>query len=59
MDIRAAERRSITAAKAIEILKQKGTQVSLEEAEIILDFMYKMSKLTVDNFIKAKLKRSV
>jgi hypothetical protein len=50
------ENRAVTASKAVELLRRSGTKISLEEAEIILDFMYKMGKLTVENFNKSKVK---
>jgi len=51
------ERKIITAGKAVEILKRYGTKISEEEAEFILDFMYKMSNLTVGNFNKSNVKQ--
>jgi hypothetical protein len=57
MNTRPGEKRTITASKAVEILRRYGTEISEEEAEIILDFMYKMSKLTVENFNKSKVKQ--
>jgi len=46
------ERRTITPQKAVEILKQNGTIVTLEEAKLILDLMYKIAKLSVEQYIK-------
>jgi hypothetical protein len=46
------EKRSITPEKAVEILQGYGTIISLEEAKIILDFMYKIAKLSLDQYIK-------
>ncbi len=37
----------ISPEKAVEILKSNGKEVTAEEAKIILDFLYKMAKLTV------------
>ena len=45
------EKRSITPEKATKILKENGTIVTLEEAQIILDLMYKMAKLSVNQYI--------
>jgi len=56
MNTRLGEKRTITASKAVETLRRHGTKISEEEAEVILDFMYKMSKLTVENFIKSNVK---
>jgi len=46
------EKRAVTPAKAVEILKKHGTHVTLEEAKIILDFMYKIGKLSVNQYVK-------
>jgi len=56
MNRRIDGKRNITASKAVETLRRYGTKISEEDAEIILDFMYKMSKLTVENFNKSKVK---
>jgi hypothetical protein len=53
------EKRRITPQKAIAILEQHGTKINMDEAEIILDFMYKMSKLTVENFLKKKSRKAI
>jgi hypothetical protein len=45
------EKRSITAEKAAKILKENGTIVTLEEAQIILDLMYRMAKLSINQYI--------
>jgi len=45
-------KRSVTPEKAVKILQEHGTIVSLEEAKIILDFMYKIAKLSLDQYIK-------
>jgi hypothetical protein len=45
-------KRKITPEKAAEILRKYGTIVSIEEATIILDFMYKLSKLTLEIILK-------
>lgn len=43
-----AERQDrISPEKAVEILKANGKEVTAEEAQIILDFLYKMANLTV------------
>lgn len=45
------EKRSITAEKAVKILKENGTTITLNEAQIILDLMYKMARLAVNQYI--------
>ena len=42
----------ITAEELIEILRNEGTIVTLEEARIILDFMWKLANLTLDQYLK-------
>ena len=44
-------RRNITAQKAAKILYQYGTDVSPESAKLILDFLYKFAKLSVEQVI--------
>ena len=46
------EKRTITPEKAVEILKKHGTVVTLEEAKIIMSFMYKIGKLAVCQYVK-------
>ena len=46
------EKRRVTPEKAVEILKQHATIISLEEAEVILDFMYKLSYLSLEQYVR-------
>lgn len=46
------EKRKITPAKAVSILKESGREVNEKEAENILDFMYFLAKLIVDQNFK-------
>jgi hypothetical protein len=39
-------RRSITAINAARLLKEHGTEVNLERANLILEFLYKFAKLS-------------
>jgi hypothetical protein len=45
-------KRNVTSQQIVAILKKNGTEIKLEEAEIILEFMYKLAKLSVDQFIR-------
>jgi len=45
-------KQNITPVKAREILKNNGLEVSLEEARLVLDFLYKMAKLEVKQALK-------
>ncbi len=46
------EKRSLTPEKAVEILKKHRTIVTIEEAKLILDFMYKLGKLSIEQYVK-------
>lgn len=48
------EKQALTPEKAVKILNENGTIVTLEEAQIILDLMYKMAKLSVNQYIPHK-----
>jgi hypothetical protein len=45
------EKRTVTPKKAMEILAKHGTHISLETAELMLDFLYKLSNLSVSEAI--------
>lgn len=45
------EKRSITPQKAVDILREHGTIVTIEEAKLILDFMYKFAILSVNQIV--------
>ncbi|EOR96185.1 hypothetical protein ADIARSV_0590 [Arcticibacter svalbardensis MN12-7] len=47
-------KRSVTPEKAIEILKKHGTIISKEEAEKILQIMYDLAKLVVEEQLRLK-----
>jgi hypothetical protein len=38
--------------KVVEMLKQKGTQVSLEQAGAILDFLRKVADVVVSRYLR-------
>lgn len=46
------EKRSVTPEKAVKILQEYGTVVSIEEAKIMLDFLYKFGNLTLKDVLK-------
>ncbi len=41
----------ITPDKAIELLQKDGIYVNMEEAQIILDFLYSMANIVVEQFV--------
>jgi len=45
-------RRNITAQKAIKILYKYGIDISPESAKLLLDFLYKFAKLSVEQTLK-------
>lgn len=47
-----AGKRKITVAQAIKVLGSKGVTIDEKEAETILDFLYFLGKLTVNQYIK-------
>ena len=44
----------ITPDKAIEILRKDGIDVNIEEAQIILDFLYSMANIVVEQYISMR-----
>lgn len=52
MKVGLSEERGITPKKAIAILEKHGYQISEEEAIEILDFLYILAKLTVNQYLK-------
>lgn len=56
MDIKLCSKRTITPEKAIKILAERGTHVTKEEAELILDFIFKFANLAINQIVKSKPK---
>lgn len=46
-----SERKNITPQQAVKILEQSGLKVSEKEAAEILDFLYFLGKLSVNQYI--------
>ena len=46
------EKQSITPEKAMKLLKEHGTIITVEQAKIILNFLYKFGKLTLHQAFK-------
>lgn len=49
MDLR--ENEKITPEKAVAILRKNGMEVTLEQAKLILDFLYKLADITVGQYM--------
>lgn len=48
----------ITPDKAIELLQKDGIYVNMEEAQIILDFLYSMANIVVEQFVSRQCNAS-
>jgi len=46
------EVRTVTPEEVVKICKNEGLILTLAEAKIVLDFMYKFSKLTLEILLK-------
>ena len=47
-----AGKRKVTPEKAVEIMKKHGTNITIEEAKLMLDFLYKFANLTLEIVLK-------
>ncbi|HWK58347.1 MAG TPA: hypothetical protein VNQ80_13470 [Parapedobacter sp.] len=45
----------LTPERVIQILKKKGTEVDLEEAQAILEFVKKIAHIAVNQYLRGKL----
>ena len=52
MDTNTDKKKGITPANAVKILEKNGIEINESKAEIILDFLYFLAKLTVNQSIK-------
>ena len=41
----------ISPKRVIKLLKEDGIDVTIEQAKVILDFMYEMAEIVVDQFL--------
>jgi len=46
------QKRNFSPSEAIKILAKHGTVVSIDQAKLILDFMYEFGKLALDQQIR-------
>ncbi len=46
------EEEKISPERAIEILKKDGLEVTLEQAKLIVEFLYQMADIVVDQYLK-------
>jgi len=47
-----SENDKITVEKAAEVLKKGGMDVTLEEAKLILEFLYKLANISVAQYLE-------
>jgi len=52
MEINALKKRNITPEQAVKILRKNGIETNEKDAKIILDFLYFLAKLSVDQYLK-------
>lgn len=48
------EKRTVTPEQAVKILRKNGVEVNESQAKVILDFLYILAKLTVNQYFKNK-----
>ena len=53
------ERRNLTPEKAVRILKRHGRKVSLKEARLMLDLMYNLAILSLNQVLKDERMREL
>lgn len=41
----------ISPERAVKLLKEDGIDVTIEQAKVILDFMYEMAEIVVEQFL--------
>ncbi len=58
MKVESCEKRNVTTEQAIELLKEEGYEVTEEQANAILDFLYFLGRLTVRQLLKADKKNA-
>ncbi|KQO21260.1 hypothetical protein ASF10_14165 [Flavobacterium sp. Leaf82] len=45
------ERGKLTAEQAVKMLKEENVDITIDQARIILEFMRKLARITVSNFL--------
>jgi hypothetical protein len=48
------ETRRVTPQQVVKVLQENGTKVTIEEARLILDFLYDFGALAIDQYIKTQ-----
>jgi 5'-3' exonuclease len=46
-----AEVKRISPEKAIELLRDDGVEVTIEQAKVILKFMYQIAEIVIDQYL--------
>lgn len=47
--------KELTPERVVQILKKKGTEVDIEEAKTILEFVKKIAHIAVNQYLRGKL----
>lgn len=58
MKARTSDNRSITPEKAKKILLENGVEVNEKEVEEILEFLYFLARLAVNQYVNDEIKQS-
>ena len=52
------EKRKVTAEEVVELMKKHGETLTIEQAEKVLDFMYKMAEITLSILLDEKRQKN-
>lgn len=52
------EKRKVTAEEVVELMKEQGESLTTEQAEKVLDFMYKMAEITLSILLDEKRQKN-
>lgn len=50
--MKSKKKREVTPEMAIKILKAHGKEVTPEEAKLVVDFLYKLAEMAIDQYVK-------
>ncbi|SHN33471.1 hypothetical protein [Mucilaginibacter sp. OK098] len=52
------EKRKVTPEEVVELMKKEGETLTIEQAQKVLDFMYKMAEITLSILLDDKTPKS-
>lgn len=47
------EKRKVTPEKIMKIFKERGTKVTIEQARLVSDYLYKFAELALEKILKS------